>query len=224
MGRTRDQKARKVEVSPLTVQQDSPCVTCPFVPELTHLSPMSSTPSLLQWFTSEPLPPPHGCWQPSLWLLCRKWMGSQDLIDIPAPPQGHPGGWKSQELKSQLPKCWVIWFSFTAVLIPMASVFSTAQNSSKACSLCMWWNDISLCLQADQSTFLQNEDAQKHCHKLQQLSLLSSHRGQFCAHKQRFLPNSLLDQGVHVHEPHDIATLINRVWPQNHLKVINFSL
>lgn len=58
MGRTREQKARKVDISLLTMQQDSPCVTCPFVPEITHLSPMLSTPSLCQCFTSVPLPAP----------------------------------------------------------------------------------------------------------------------------------------------------------------------
>lgn len=83
MGRTRDQKARKVEVSPLTVHQDGPHVTCPFVPELTHLSPMSSTPSLLQCFTSEPL-------SSSPWLLGTKSVAPLQKLDGVPGSHRHP--------------------------------------------------------------------------------------------------------------------------------------
>lgn len=114
--------SRTVPVSNVLLSQSSPTPhpCCP---------PLATS---CQCFTSVSLPAPHGPRELSPWLLCNSWTGSQDLADILAPPQWHPWGQKVigvEESASAVLSCLI---SFTAVLIPMASVCPTAQNSCKA--------------------------------------------------------------------------------------------
>lgn len=82
-----------------------------------------------QCLTSVPLLPPHGCWEPSLGLLCSNWMGSQDLTDIPAPPQWHPGGWNiigTEESASKVLSCLI--FSYSSFNSHGFSVFHSTKQ------------------------------------------------------------------------------------------------
>lgn len=130
--RTCEQRARKGETS-LSTMQDNPCVKCPFVPELTHPHPCCPPPDTsCQCFTSMSLPVPHSPRELSPWLLCNSWTGSQDLADIPSPPQWHPRGRKVTGVEESASAVLSCLISFAAVLIPMASVCPAAQNSCKA--------------------------------------------------------------------------------------------
>lgn len=173
-----------------------------------------------QLFTSLSFPAHHGLWEVSLWLLCNNWMESQNLWDIPAPPQWHPRGQKViavEESASAVLSCLI---SFTAVLIPTASVYPTAQNSCKAmCIVCVVKWHLALPGRRPRSF-----SAERECLR----AWLQAVTGCLClaATKVNSVLYSQIKTVLCVQKPQNIVTLRKKKkkWLRSPLKVIIFSL